>query len=110
MQYHLRKCATAALAAVFMMAAGAAQAESSLDEAPDNKASDIHGAPGNTPGFGGESANPNGRGKGKNGGSGIHSIEDAPGQGDKNEDDNPPSAAGDMHGGLGANTGYPKDD
>ena len=90
MQYHLRKCVTAALAAVFMIAAGAAQAES----------------PNDAPGFGGSSANPEGRGVGKNGGSGIHSIEDAPGQGGNNEEEDRP--AGNMHGGLAGATGYSK--
>ena len=50
---------------------GVAQAESGTD-APVTPATTIHGAPGNTPGFGGSSANP--QGGGVNGGNGIHNI------------------------------------
>jgi len=70
--------------------------------APVTKATAIHGAPGNTPGFGGESANV--VGVGFDGGGGIHAIENAPGLGGANEPDDRP--AGNMHGGLAANTGY----
>ena len=64
-----------------------------------------YGAPGNTPGFGGSSANPNG--VGNNGGNGIHNIGGgAPGQGGVNEPDDRP--AGNMHGGLAGATGYSK--
>lgn len=77
--------------------------EASID-APVNKSTDIHHAPGNTPGFGGASANPNGGGV--DGGGGIHNIAAAPGQGGANEADDRP--AGNMHGGLAANTGYSK--
>ena len=77
--------------------------QASID-APVNKSTDIHHAPGNTPGFGGSSANPNGGGV--NGGNGIHNIAGAPGQGGANEADDRP--AGNMHGGLAANTGYAK--
>jgi hypothetical protein len=74
-------------------------------DAPVNKATEIHGAPGNTPGFGGSSASPNGNGK--NGGNGIHAIAGgAPGQGGVNEPDDRP--AGNMHGGLAGATGYSK--
>jgi hypothetical protein len=77
----------------------------STREAPVNKATEIHGAPGNTPGFGGSSANPNGIGK--NGGNGIHDVADgAPGQGGVNEPDDRP--AGNIHGGLAGATGYSK--
>ena len=79
--------------------------------APTTKATAIHGAPANTPGFGGNSASPNGNGAG--GGNGIHNIAggapghtaefDPPGQGDP--DDRP---AGNMHGGLAGATGYSK--
>ncbi len=73
-------------------------------DAPVTKATAIHGAPGNTPGFGGSSANP--VGGGVNGGGGIHNIAAAPGQGGANTADDRP--AGNMHGGLAANTGYSK--
>ena len=77
----------------------------STREAPVNKATEIHGAPGNTPGFGGSSANPNGIGQ--NGGDGIHNIGGgAPGLGGVNEPDDRP--AGNMHGGLAGATGYSK--
>ena len=57
--------------------AGTAYADSP-NTAPNTPATDIHGAPGNTPGFGGNSANPNGVG---DGGGGIHNISGgAPGQ------------------------------
>lgn len=77
--------------------------QASID-APITKATAIHGTPGNTPGFGGSSANP--VGGGVNGGDGIHMIDHAPGQGGANEADDRP--AGNMHGGLAANTGYSK--
>jgi hypothetical protein len=90
--------------------AGPALADSKK-AAPETKATDIHGAPGNTPGFGGSSASPNGNGAG--GGNGIHNIGggapgqtaefDPPGQGDP--EDRP---AGNMHGGLAGATGYSK--
>jgi hypothetical protein len=91
------------LAATALLAAPALAA--SKKAAPETKATEIHGAPGNTPGFGGSSANPNGNGK--NGGNGIHNIGGgAPGQGGVNEADDRP--AGNMHGGLAGATGYSK--
>jgi hypothetical protein len=91
------------LAATALLAGPALAA--SKKAAPETKATEIHGAPGNTPGFGGSSANPNG--KGKNGGNGIHNIGGgAPGQGGVNEADDRP--AGNMHGGLAGATGYSK--
>ncbi|MDF2765544.1 MAG: hypothetical protein K0S81_2538 [Rhodospirillales bacterium] len=91
------------LAATALLAGPALAA--SKKSAPQTKATAIHGAPGNTPGFGGSSANP--RGKGKNGGNGIHNIGGgAPGQGGVNEADDRP--AGNMHGGLAGATGYSK--
>jgi len=99
----MMRTAVLALAAVALMAAPALAA--SKREAPETKATDIHGAPGNTPGFGGSSANPNGGGV--NGGNGIHNIGGgAPGQGGVNEEDDRP--AGNMHGGLAGATGYSK--
>ena len=90
--------------AVLAIAATPAIAASKRD-APVNKATEIHGAPGNTPGFGGSSANPNG--VGYNGGNGIHDVADgAPGQGGVNEADDRP--AGNIHGGLAGATGYSK--
>ena len=90
--------------------AGPALADSKK-AAPETKATEIHGAPGNTPGFGGSSASPNGNGAG--GGRGIHNIGggapgqtaefDPPGQGSANE-----RPAGVMHGGLAGATGYSK--
>ena len=55
------------LAATALLAGPALAA--SKKQAPETKATEIHGAPGNTPGFGGSSANPNGIGR--NGGGGI---------------------------------------
>ena len=99
----MMRTAVLALAAVALMAAPALAA--SKREAPVTKATEIHGAPGNTPGFGGSSANPNGTGV--NGGNGIHNIGGgAPGQGGVNEADDRP--AGNMHGGLAGATGYSK--
>lgn len=92
------------LAVLFLMIIPA-RAEAPID-APVNKATDIHGAPGNTPGFGGSSANPDGAGVGVNGGQGIHNIGAAPGQGGANEPNDRP--AGNMHGGLAGATGYDK--
>jgi hypothetical protein len=91
------------LAATALLAGPALAA--SKRQAPETKATEIHGAPGNTPGFGGSSANPNGNGR--NGGGGIHNIGGgAPGQGGTNEADDRP--AGNMHGGLAGATGYSK--
>jgi hypothetical protein len=94
-----------AMATAIMFATAGAQAQhDDHKDAPVTKATAIHGAPGNTPGFGGSSANPAGTGNGFNGGAGIHNIGAAPGQGGANEADDRP--AGNMHGGLAANTGY----
>ena len=90
-----------AVASGAMINSAAAQAPI---EAPVTTATSIHGAPGNTPGSGGNSANPNGNGV--NGGNGIHNIAGgAPGQ---NGEVNPGEKGGpsnDMHGGLDATTG-----
>ena len=93
----------AATAVSLPLLSGSALAEAGVD-APETPATDIHGAPGNTPGFGGASANP--EGEGVNGGDGIHNIDAAPGQGGVNEDGDRP--AGNMHGGLADTTGYPQ--
>lgn len=95
---------TLAMAGVALaLAAGPVTAQSTKD-APDTPATDIHGAPGNTPGFGGNSANPNG--KGKNGGGGIHNIGGgAPGQNGDVDPGEKGGPSGDMHGGLDATTG-----
>jgi hypothetical protein len=70
----------------------------SKKDAPVNKATDIHGAPGNTPGHGGTSANPQGVG---DGGNGIHNIAGgAPGQAGTQDEANDDQPAEDMHGGL----------
>lgn len=98
---------TAALAFALMTTAAAAQ---SGRDAPQTPATDHHGLPGNNPGFGGSSANPNG--EGKNGGGGIHGIGNVPGQ---NRDNYPgadgtpgfASQLGTVHGGLGGgHTGH----
>ena len=86
-----------------LLLAGSALAESP-NEAPDTPATDIHGAPANTPGFGGSSASPNGNGK--NGGNGIHMIANgAPGQAGYNPYRDKKDPANSMHGGLNATTG-----
>ena len=78
--------------------------------APTTKATEIHGLPGNNPGFGGASANPNGVGQG--GGNGIHNVAGgAPGQSGNHpttgNDGTQPSE--DIHGGLaGATPGHAK--
>jgi hypothetical protein len=82
--------------------AGTAYAEAGID-APDTPATDIHGAPGNTPGFGGSSANPDGGGK--NGGDGIHMIDHAPGQDGEVAPGELGGPSNDMHGGLDGTTG-----
>jgi len=89
------------LAAIGM--AGGAIAESRKN-APVTPATSIHGAPGNTPGFGGSSANP--QGGGKNGGTGIHNIAGgAPGQNGGAGTGGKGGPSGNMHGGLDATTG-----
>ena len=98
LQKHLT---TAALLLTFT--AGTAIAEAAID-APVTTATGIHGTPGNTPGFGGSSANPNG--KGKNGGGGVHNIGGgAPGQNGEVNPGEKGGPSGDMHGGLDATTG-----
>jgi hypothetical protein len=77
-------------------------------EAPTNAATDHHGLPGNNPGFGGSSANP--QGVGKNGGGGIHGIANVPGLNADNypgADGTPGFASqlGTVHGGLGGGHG-----
>ena len=91
--------------AVLVFAAPPALAASTR-EAPVNKAAEIHGAPGNTPGFSGSSANP--KGVGSNGGNGIHGCScwcPGPGRPLNEPDDRP---AGNIHGGLAGATGYSK--
>jgi hypothetical protein len=86
-----------------LLLAGTALAESPND-APVTPATAIHGAPGNTPGFGGSSASPNGNGK--NGGNGIHNIAGgAPGKAGYNPYQDKKDPAVSMHGGLRATTG-----
>lgn len=90
-------------AAVFIALVGfQAQAESKR-EAPVTPATHHHGLPDNNPGFGGASANPQGRGK--NGGGGMHGIGNVPG---KNAGNHPSNGErgfrdqlGTVHGGLG---------
>ena len=77
--------------------ASTVQAAASVD-APVTPATTIHGAPGNTPGFGGNSANP--QGNGVNGGNCIHAIAGAPGQGGTSGAGNKDPPGCDMHGGL----------
>ena len=93
----------AGIVLVAMGMAGTAIAESGRD-APVTPATSIHGAPGNTPGFGGSSANP--KGGGKNGGNGIHNIAGgAPGQNGGAGTGGKGGPSGNMHGGLDATTG-----
>ena len=67
------------IAAIPALLLAAPSLAASKIQAPVNTATAIHGAPGNTPGFGGSSASPNGNGV--NGGNGIHNIlGGAPGQ------------------------------
>jgi hypothetical protein len=95
--------------AVICLLAIPALADSSRD-APTTKATEIHGLPGNNPGFGGASANPNGVGQG--GGNGIHNVAGgAPGQSGNHpttgNDGTQPSE--DIHGGMaGAVPGHAK--
>lgn len=73
------------------------------NEAPVTPATTFHGLPGNNPGYGGSSANPNGTGV--NGGNGIHGIAATPGQAGINPNDD--GIAGfanqldSVHGGIG---------
>lgn len=91
----------AAIPALFLAAPSFA---ASKIQAPENTATAIHGAPGNTPGFGGSSASPNGNGV--NGGNGIHNIlGGAPGQAGYNPAQDGRDPANTMHGGLNETTG-----
>lgn len=82
---------------------GVSMAESG-NTAPVTPATEIHGTPGNTPGFGGSSANPTGGGK--NGGDGIHMIADeAPGWDGQSASEGGEPPACNIHGGLGDNDG-----
>lgn len=65
-------------------------------EAPDTQATTWHGAPGNTPGYGGNSANPDG--EGVDGGNGIHGIANNPGQSGNSPGGEAPAC--DMHNGF----------
>jgi hypothetical protein len=91
----------AAVVAVVVMVLGFGIGTASADPdkaAPVTRATEIHGLPGNNPGYGGSSASPNGNGAG--GGNGIHNIAGgAPGQNGGHADDRPPACT--MHGGLG---------
>jgi hypothetical protein len=94
---------SAALAALIAAAPTLPVMAQSSRSAPENPATHHHGLPGNNPGFGGNSANP--QGKGKNGGGGIHGIANVPGH---NPDNHPSLGApgfadqlGTVHGGLG---------
>lgn len=75
----------------------------STNDAPVTPATEIHGTPGNTPGFGGNSANPAGVGQG---GNGIHMIANgSPGWNGTSAADGAEPPACVMHGGLGDNDG-----
>jgi len=102
----MNRTTIAALAAVALAGLATLPVAAKDKTAPDTPATDIHGAPGNTPGFGGSSANPDGRGNGKNGGQGIHNISGgAPGQGGAVTPGEKGGPSNDMHGGLDATTG-----
>jgi hypothetical protein len=95
----------AAVLSLGFLLADSAAAESSR-EAPETPATHHHGLPGNNPGFDGSSANPDGKGNGKNGGGGIHGIDNVPGHNSANypgADGTPGFASqlGTVHGGLG---------
>lgn len=86
--------------AIFVLTAfGVALADSGSD-APTTPATTFHGLPGNNPGFGGASANPQGEGQG--GGNGIHNIAgvQAGAAGTPADGNEPPACV--AHGGLGA--------
>lgn len=93
-----------AAAAALLCALGLSEANAqSRREAPTTPATHHHGLPGNNPGFGGSSANP--QGTGKNGGGGMHGIGNVPG---KNANNHPSvgrpgfrDQIGTVHGGLG---------
>ena len=104
----IRPIIFAAALSLGLAVAGTAEAQSkSSRTAPVNPATDHHGLPGNNPGFGGASANP--QGKGKNGGGGIHGIGNVPGQSGvhPNSDGTPGfrSKLNTVHGGLGGGHG-----
>jgi len=93
----------AAIAVAVIGLSSPAAAGAGID-APDTPATTFHGLPGNNPGFGGSSANPNGTGV--NGGNGIHGIANTPGQeGSNPNDDGVAGFANELntvHGGIGA--------
>lgn len=102
MSCHLPKLA--ALSLIGICVALGPSVAGSKKSAPETPATSIHGAPGNTPGFGGNSANPNGNGV--NGGDGIHDIGGgAPGQAGYNPAKDGRDPANSMHGGLNDTTG-----
>lgn len=82
--------------------------QASIDAPLDGEAADVmHGSPGNTPGFGGASANP--KGGGVDGGDGIHNIDSNWGIADDGDTDRDPGSQGgpadEMHMGLDTWTG-----
>ena len=95
---------TLGVVALLMLGAFQPVAAESGRQAPSTPATDHHGLPGNNPGYGGNSANPNGNGK--NGGGGIHGIGNVPGQNSNNHPSNGEPGfrdqLGDVHGGLGS--------
>jgi len=94
-------CVFTALALAALGIAGFAAAGK---DAPVTPATEIHGLPGNNPGYGGSSANPTGGGV--NGGDGIHDIADgAPGWDGTSAADGGEPPACTIHGGLGDNDG-----
>ena len=96
-----------AAVAIVSLASNLPAAAQSGRTAPTTPATDHHGLPGNNPGYGGSSANP--QGNGKNNGGGIHGIGNVPG---KNADNHPSNGIpgfadqlGTVHGGLGGGHG-----
>ena len=101
-KFHRKSLTLGALALIIACASPLMAA--SKKDAPVTKATSIHGTPDNTPGHGGSSANP--RGKGKNGGQGVHNIGGgAPGQGGSASPGKRGGPSGDMHGGMDDATG-----
>jgi len=88
-----------AIAVFAVMAFGVAYADSGND-APTTPATTFHGLPGNNPGYGGASANPQGGGQG--GGNGIHDIADVQGNANGGAGINGQPPACTAHGGLDA--------
>ena len=86
--------------AIFVLGSFGWAAADSGNDAPTTPATTFHGLPGNNPGFGGASANPQGGGQG--GGNGIHDIADVQGgaAGTPADGNQPPACV--AHGGLGA--------